>query len=416
MRYTRLLCAAALATGVVIPVPAAAAAAASSSELRNEAATIASAYASEAASIEGYAGVRVTGSGRVVVSVVGAAAEFRQHAERLAFQNRIDFESASRSMRDMEVVRDQIARDADALAAAGVIVTSWGPDVVTNTVRVAVTADAPHAFAVLRARYGDSVRTELGGAPMDIASRLYDSSPWNGGDFIALDNGSDCTSGPPVYRPSTGATYLLTAGHCYLSSTTAGLSGYTYRTFQGSHAMGTGSSPFMGWTAAEKVNGGYDDALIATSASKYDWRTATATQTSGAVAQVSAQGSVVGASVCASGAFSGERCGAIVQYVNQDTRSFNGVVKINMVAAENPGVPLAGPGDSGAPVYQVHASGLVVTGLLTSIGDDSQVLTTDLYLCPQNDQGARGIRCSDVIWYHDLPSVLNHLGVALKTT
>jgi hypothetical protein len=374
---------------------------------------VAARYDAAVAALGGYGGVRLV-DGAVEVSAVGDDAPFRSEAARSGQGYPFAFRAVGNPMSDLLAVRDRLAARADGLAADGIVLTSWGPDVVTNTVRVGVTDPSPSVAGRLVAEFGPALRVEHGRPPAS-ASRLYDTSPWEGGEFTALDNGSDCTSGPAVYKASTGKTYLLTAGHCYVALNT-GLSGYTYRTFQGSHQMGTGSSPFMGWTAVERVNLGYDDALIDATASKYDWRTGLATAPPGTAAQTSAQGSVVGASVCASGAFSGERCGATVMYVNQDTRSFNGVIHVNMVAARNSGVALAGPGDSGAPVYQVHGTGLIVTGLLIEYGDDLGDPSAQMLPCPQNDQAGRGSVCTDVIWYHDIVSVLSHLGVTLKTT
>jgi hypothetical protein len=87
-----------------------------------------------------------------------------------------------------------------------------------------------------------------------------------------------------------------------------------------------------------------------------------------------------------------------------------------MVAAENSGVALVGPGDSGGPVYQPHTGGLLMTGMIVNARDDANNPGATSLLCPQNDQAGRGTSCSDVVWYHDLPSLLSHLGVTLKIT
>lgn len=365
----------------------------------------------------GFAGVRIRPGGDAVeVFIAGDAGPFHDAAAATGRGGLFTFTPVTRTLDELLAVRDRLAEEADALSRRGVELVSWGPDVPTNEVRVVVVDDGVAARSVLRESFGNVVRVERGRAPVKVASRLNDVAPWDGGVFTTMDNAEDCTAGPPVYKPSTGATYLLAAGHCYLGSqATSGLTGYIYRTFQGSRSIASGVSPLMGYAAAEQVNGGYDAALVAAPASSHDWRTGPANATTAPTVQVSAQGSVVGASVCVSGAFSGERCGAVVRYVNQDTRSFGGFVQVNMVAAENPNVAIVGPGDSGGPVYQVHANGLVVAGMIIAKGDDGMDPFPVALTCPQNDQGHRGATCSDVVWYHDLPSLLNHLGVALRT-
>ena len=406
-----------IAAAVALAQPAAAHAAQPEGLTHGDATVVAVAYDEHVRSLGDYAGIRVMSAGAIEVFVSGDdTTEFRAAASASGHGAAFSFVRVRYSMREMLDVRDRVRQQADGIARSGIDIASWGPDVTRNVVRIGVANPAVGDEAALRATFGPSVRVERAQRPRKSASRLYDTKPWNGGDFIAMDNGSDCTTGPPVYRPSTGQTYLLTAGHCYLGSTaTTGLTGYSYRTFQGSHLMGTGASPLMGYAAAEQVRNGYDSALIATSSSRLAWRTQRATDTVGSAPQYAAQGSVVGAPVCASGAYSGERCGATVRLVNQDTRSFDGFVQVNMVAAENQGVAIVGPGDSGGPVYQVHSGQLLMTGLIVAREDDSGSPYPNRLLCPQNDQAGRGASCTDVVWYHDLPSVLNHLGVALKT-
>lgn len=383
---------------------------------QSEAAVVAASYDAAAQDEPGYAGVRVTPAGRIDVYATGDTAALRGRATATGHGVSFAFQRAGHSLRDLLDVRDRVRAQASGIAASGIDIGTWGPDIPNNTLRIGVANLLPEHTAALRATFGPAVSVERSRRPTKTSSRLYDVAPWNGGDFIAMDNGSDCTTGPPVYKPSTGQKFLLTAGHCFLGSTaTTGLTGFSFRTFQGSHLMGTGASPFMGYAAAEQVRNGYDAALIATNPSRLAWRTQRATDTVGSAPQYAAQGSVVGAPVCASGAFSGERCGATVRYVNQDTRSFDGFVQVNMVAAENPNVAIVGPGDSGGPVYQVHSGQLLMTGMIVAAGDESRNPYPNPLRCPQNDQAGRGTACTDVVWYHDLPSLMNHLGVALKT-
>jgi hypothetical protein len=316
--------------------------------------------------------------------------------------------TAERSWTELTTVRDRIGRDAGALRAAGVDLVSWGPDLLSNGVVVTVTDATRDVVARLRA-YAPFVTVREGVHPRAAASRLNDASPYNAGDAIAMDNGGDCSAGPSV-KNSAGKTFLLTAGHCYSAQRT--LSGYSYRTFNGAHMLTGDAQTFMGYAAAERVDGGYDTALIDTRSSGLAWRTGGTNTTGTAVAQKREWASVIGAPVCASGAFSGERCGATVTAVDQtvgvcqdDLTPCTVSDTVHMVTATNNTTDIVGPGDSGGPVYQVHTDGVWMTGVI--------IATNGGLNCTRNNIGARTGNCGTTVFYQNLSSVLNRWGLTL---
>jgi hypothetical protein len=82
--------------------------------------------------------------------------------------------------------------------------------------RVVVFTSSRAGAAAVRADYGNKVEEIVGGTTGLDSNRYNDASPWNGGDQIVTPSGGEttCSSGFGLEDASTGATYLLTAGHC----------------------------------------------------------------------------------------------------------------------------------------------------------------------------------------------------------
>lgn len=308
------------------------------------------------------------------------------------------FRPAQRTWSRLGQLRDRITHDLATLRGQGVDPTAWGPDVDLNTVTASVGTNASAAQQVFDASYGlGAVYVVVGdGAIRPAASRLNDSAPWNGGDYIADDGQTDCSAGPPV-TDSAGSLYMLTAGHCFRVGN---------RVLQGSHSVSGDHPTVVGNVTSQEEGSGYDYALVPASTSTLDFRTSTP-NVDGSAHQYGSAGSVVGQPACASGAFSGERCGTVTQ-VNQTITLSNGDLDIHMQIVRNPGVPLAGPGDSGGPVYGVHISGLQVQGMIIAVSGTP-------YQCPNGDPGGRGVICTDTVYFSDVTSLLAHAHLILHT-
>ncbi len=79
-------------------------------------------------------------------------------------------------------------------------------DPVTNTVKITATKEQSGPAREAIAKYGDAVSVELTDALPETAANWMD-----GGDGY---NGNNCSAGFNMRNPSTGAKFLLTAGHC----------------------------------------------------------------------------------------------------------------------------------------------------------------------------------------------------------
>lgn len=358
-----------------------------------------------------YAGIRISDDRRgidVHTTDVGDAST-RRAAKAASVPVRV--RAATRSWAELKAIATDVSARTRSLATADSRIVAFGPRVGTNSVRVAVTSLTPEIVERLRSRYGAAVTIERGEAGVEYASRLNDVSPYNAGDAIAMDNGGDCSSGPTV-KNTAGKRYLLTAGHCFVSSGTAWTGSYNKRAFNGAHMLTGDAQTFMGWSAAENVNHGYDAALIDTGASGYGWRTGGTNDQGTAVRQAQEFASFENGKVCMSGAFSGERCNATV-LATDDEINFAASTggenwKVHIVTAENlGGYDIAGPGDSGGPVYTVQSNGLWMTGMILGGPPESEGP------CTRNNIGPRINRCNTVIWYVNLSSVMNHRGVSL---
>ncbi len=329
----------------------------------------------------------------------------------------VEFVPAKFRLSDLTAQQLRVREAAFALDAAGIKLAHWGPDIASNSLRIGVVGPTADIERVLRSRFGPEISVIAAERPEIVsASRLDDISPFNGGVIIATDL-TDCSGGPTV-KNAAGRRFMITAGHCYLN----GLGSFpkTARTFPTYNDSRVISAPgeWMGYAAAERVNGGYDLATIETPVSKLNWRSGPIAATAPKANQVGAETSVLGGSVCASGAPSGEQCGAIVSAVKQDIFSFDTRVHINMSAAQRGCcIGVVGKGDSGGPVYRVNSvGGLVINGFI--VARDRTGGSAAQMACGNGDQYMRdndefASYCTGTVWYHDMPSVLAHTQLSL---
>jgi streptogrisin C len=79
-------------------------------------------------------------------------------------------------------------------------------DPVSNTVKLTATREQAKAASELAAKYGEAVSVEMTDSAPEPTINFLD-----GGDGY---NGNNCSTGFNLRNPSTGAKYMLTAGHC----------------------------------------------------------------------------------------------------------------------------------------------------------------------------------------------------------
>lgn len=315
-------------------------------------------------------------------------------------------------------LRDRIVADDAALVRQGVNVVKFGVSDTLNRVTLTVEDLTPAKRALLERRYGARLVAVVDGGPAaPVYSREDDSPPWNGGIVISFDaTEGDCSTGAAV-KNSAGREFLLTAGHCF----TSGGKVYDRRVYQESDSRTTDDPTYMGLADAEYPmanTSGYDLALIdvGSSASGLIFRSKSPTTDASGVPQKGTIRAVVGTGLCTSGAFTGEKCASYVTEFDMTLKYGNGamVIHVNELTRESASstTPIAGPGDSGGPVYAVRTDGLYVAGTILAI--PSNMMQGYLY-CANNDWVYRGYKCSNVVYFAGIGSTLSHLGVSLVT-
>jgi hypothetical protein len=216
----------------------------------------------------------------------------------------------------------------DDWAAQGVALSSWGPDVVTNTIKIDLAHYTPDAAELLTAAYGDLVTVSGDDQVAEASSRTADGAPWYGGSKITGPSGS-CSTWFPATRNSDGKAVMLTAGHCGTG---------TWK--NNGNTMGTVS--FSKWD-------NYTDSEVIPVSSNAGYIFSDPTSTTRTVTGVSTN-NPVGGLVCTEGYTDREVCSvkiyAISQTVTYDGQLVYGLVKGVQTAGKN----AFSAGDSGGPV------------------------------------------------------------------
>ncbi|MGH3316617.1 MAG: hypothetical protein ACRDO0_10790, partial [Nocardioidaceae bacterium] len=231
---------------------------------------------------------------------------------------------------------------------------------------VGLETNAPHAAvaaprrlrtaqAVLRRRGDDSIAVRFTSPmPLSSAARTNDRAPFSGGSRI-VTGGVACTSGFPAQRRANGDDVLVFANHC-----SSGRAGVVWRTAQQRRVVGRSTAIHSVRWDTQVLNGRrYGNAIfVGGIASNLGRRIV------GPVATFSR-----GDRWCVSGSFSGELCGSRIINTNLLFRtSPGGPVMGPAVVLSQPGVAVAGQGDSGSPAFTRAAGGGVrVAGVLSAI-------------------------------------------------
>lgn len=174
------------------------------------------------------------------------------------------------SYSDMDQTTKAIAGMADKLAAAGVELSHWGPDVSTNQVRVTLattpsatespsttTSDVTFAQQTFDSTFGPGavVVESTPEAVSQTMGRDTDSAPYTGGNGLYLPGPSElCTDSWPG-KNSSGQIRVLSAGHCGTGD-----------------VMVNGGSTKLGKVLAQKVGGNFDYETISADEQAKIWR------------------------------------------------------------------------------------------------------------------------------------------------
>lgn len=358
-----------LVGGALVALPGSASAAvanySANNELNRAASAAASAVASAVSAEPNFAGERIISSGLEVDvtdgptahqrSLINSAAEagIRHHEQLNGVSDLqsvpIHYRTVRWSLAQLNAVTNQIDRDFSMWAQHGINLTTWGPDIQSNTVTVSIDPYRSEYAAQLVDTYGAEVtvlQTPISAVASD--SRTDDHPPyWFGADSLSKsENGNRlCTSWFAASGPQLG-NVVMTAGHC------------------GSHHW---------WVADESVGttshlvfSGNIDAQVAGHGDPLDnvWADP---HKSHRVVEGVIDNNQTGLYFCTDGATDREVCDVKIvntgRHVYYDGKTITGLV----YAVQQDGRAAFTGGDSGGPVYTVEPNGTVMArGMLVA--------------------------------------------------
>ena len=241
----------------------------------------------------------------------------------------------------------RIGDDQDSLAAQGVNLSSWGPNVLRNRVVVTLAQYSESAATAVYARYGSDLvyvtPQSPSGPNVEFSGRYGDSSPWWGSDAMTRsqqtgDYGAHCTTGPSLVE--AGHTFVTTAAHC---SSAIG------------DAVWNGPTRIGSVTDRRYANRGWiDTEIVEADTGPYLWvNWSTESDDCCFAHQNSLRYSedAHGDYICLDGAVTRQECGIQVDETNQCIVFTDGHTTCDLSTTQEVAGSTAGPGDSGGPVY-----------------------------------------------------------------
>ncbi|HYM35562.1 MAG TPA: S1 family peptidase [Steroidobacteraceae bacterium] len=299
----------------------------------------------------------------------------------------VELRAVSRSHRQLKFAFDRILKVEPWATQVRSVLAGWEMDVERNVVAVNVTAITPELRDAATRTFGSAVELRLTETRGGHYSRSNDWAPWYGGipimglipdAFLANQLGL-CTAGFPVSDPTGAITGLITAGHCFGSGDAV---------TQQSDGEWVG-----GIIAREDSPNGLDYELIAFGdsygnkvwISEHSALFINNPDSSQGIVTFPAQ---VGTAVCFDGARTGEKCNAKITSLDSCQVNDNFSYTCSLVTVKSTdGKKIAGPGDSGGPVYRRTSSLILPEGII--IGGNGSAGT--------------------VVWYHPVGTILNAL-------
>jgi hypothetical protein len=283
----------------------------------------------------------------------------------------------------------------------GVTVRSWYPDAPSGTEIVEALKPTAAQTSAIKARYGSNVQVKSvtgdTGIVRTYASRRSDSAPWNGGDFISNDNGKFCSSGIPVHNGAN--TYIMTAAHCFTNGTNIHNQG------EGPNGTFGTNNPMGSISNRDITDGGTDVELQKVSSSDLLWTGGEGVDDRAIISGKTAN--VDGDQVCVDGAYEFEVCGAVIQHLGVCATEDNGRVACHLAEAKrSDSTVVAGPGDSGGPLFEFSGSNLQVVGTVVGAYGDSHPCTT---------VESGGQTCTNGVAYSEINYELDDFSVSVNT-
>jgi hypothetical protein len=318
----------------------------------------------------GYAGVRITEQGLILSVTDAPTSDVKQKivdaqtvGQALSISSGgpsssavpVQAEIVKYTDVELTAVTDQISTDAANWREQGVNLTSWGPDVESNTVLISLENCSSDASARLLATYGDIVSVDTTSTSATSSSRTNDIAPWFGGGKMT-QGGTSCTLGFSATRRSDGKTVMLTAGHC---------GGGTWKNGDGSATIGTASQ--VNW-----LNGRQQDSMVIPVTSNSATIFSDPTSTTRSVTAIAPTTVPVGTLVCTDGVTDREVCSVKITALNQDV-TYSGTTVTGLTKGhQTAGKAAFSAGDSGGPVGATSGSNKI-----TAYGIINARVTTD---------------------------------------
>jgi len=320
------------------------------------------------------------------------------------------FPIVERSWVALRGLRDTVLGQQEGLRGSGIDLRAFYPKASANKVVLEVVAPTEDEITRIQQLFGADAVTVL---PVDdlpgmaASDRLSDSPAWNGGDFITSRYEGTCTSGSPAYRQSDGRKFVITGGHCWP------VGRYVYN--ERNYPDNAGGHSVVGRTVYSDygTHGGLDVAVVDVQnyggSSRLNWRNFNVS-----AAQQQWSDPPENGSVCLSGAYEMEKCGATVTDVDMCKYYVDdGTTHCDMSRAVNYNTTLVGQGDSGGPVYSVDSNTLK----LRIYGEFSYLEAAvghSLYSCPTLSNPGDPRYCAHVAYFTDIVPVLTKYGLALN--
>lgn len=284
--------------------------------------------------LPGVGTVRIDDSGRLVVGTTGNLLPAVSAAlAAVTAGTPFDVVPAKYSQADLDALTVKLNEAAAGLTAAGVNMTSWGPDLVRDTVTVHLAQyDAASAAKITSQFPGQPIFVDPVSQGAVASGRAADSAPWFGGDKIV---GSLACSSSFGFHDNASHYYTVTAAHC----------GYNPGTVYYQNGAKFGTVTSYQWGGSNT-----DAALVQTNGSTSSYVWADPNQTSRAITSVAAS-DPVGGLICTDGAAALEVCSVRIDGTGQ-TVTYNNHTITGAVAAHSlQGLGAFAEGNSGGPVY-----------------------------------------------------------------
>lgn len=338
----------------------------------------------------GFGGLWVDKAGVTHVGVTPAEAGQFKSALSDRFAGEFVLEQRGATYRDLEARRDRVTHMLPELKAAGLDLLEWGPDEVNGTLWVSLRQYSAEKAAAVRRLLGADVVVKQAlatGDSSELFSRTDDSPPWSAGIYLypsATTPYPQCTSGMPIVI--NRSRYLVTAGHCHdpaLQGT------FPQDVYNGGAKIGTAN-----W--ADFTQNGVDAAIISGTAGFLLYR---GPNTLVGVESVP-WNSLVGQTVCAGGAFTGERCTLPVIAANYCSSYYPNRITCGVSTAGASGAEAAGHGDSGGPMYIVSPRSRI-SGIIVAAASPQ-------FTCTTQGPVVTTRRCADYVRFQSASSILSH--------